>query len=402
MEMYRSCVENIRRRRELDGEQNRLLQRQRRIQMLRSLRRTTLRNQPRRQQPQQELMVAINEQETNKKFWEEIVPEYSDDKFQKKFRLHMSSFNYLCNKLTDVFDLSRITSVPIRKKVALSLFILKTNKSLYKASKKFEVSKKTALKILEEFCVGINTLLYPGMVHMPRTSQALQNDINEFKNKTGFINCYGAIDCLHIPIKKDGNNNPDSLNAKGYYSLVLISIVNSKSIFRHIHFGSQGKLTNTQVFTSAKVEQNIMGHNDVCHMLGNETFPLRINILTPFEPDPLTRIYRNELYNSKHDKVMSHSKTAHNKLKGRWRILMRKPNFDINTWKQIMTTCITLHNFCEAQNEIYYPSWQDKVDEFNERYPQPRQKYQFMRQLVTAYTKKIDIAENFWKNYVEQ
>lgn len=48
---------------------------------------------------------------------------------------------------------------------------------------------------------------------------------------------------------------------------------------------------------------------------------------------------------------------AFGRLKGRWRILLRKPDVHIDNMRKIILACIILHNFCEDNNEQVLEKW---------------------------------------------
>lgn len=81
------------------------------------------------------------------------------------------------------------------------------------------------------------------------TGEELDQNILEFETKWGFPQFVGAIDGSHIPIKAPTDFHTDYYNRKGWYSVILQAVVDSKYKFIDINVGWPGKVHDARVFS---------------------------------------------------------------------------------------------------------------------------------------------------------
>ena len=72
--------------------------------------------------------------------------------------------------------------------------------------------------------------------------------IEEFENLWGFPQVIGAIDGSHIPILKPRESASDFYNRKGFYSVLVQAVVDSRGHFINANIGWPGKCNDTRVF----------------------------------------------------------------------------------------------------------------------------------------------------------
>jgi DDE superfamily endonuclease len=64
---------------------------------------------------------------------------------------------------------------------------------------------------------------------------------------------------------------------------------------------------------------------------------------------------------------------AFGRLKGRWRVLLKRSDTQFPKTVQIITTCVILHNICENANELYRQEWNERVQDFDLLFPKPEE-----------------------------
>lgn len=52
---------------------------------------------------------------------------------------------------------------------------------------------------------------------------------------------------------------------------------------------------------------------------------------------------------------------AFGRAKGRWRVLLKRADLNVENVKRIAKVCFVLHNICESSGEYFYPEWFDRV-----------------------------------------
>ena len=74
--------------------------------------------------------------------------------------------------------------------------------------------------------------------------------INGFKSTWCVPQCAGAIDGSHIPVKPPACNHTDYYNCKGWYSVVLQTVVDHQYLFRDAMVGKSGSVHDARMFTN--------------------------------------------------------------------------------------------------------------------------------------------------------
>ena len=87
-------------------------------------------------------------------------------------------------------------------------------------------------------------------------------------------------------------------------------------------------------------------------MLGDPAYPLLRWMMKPFpDCDRLTQEQRN--FNYRLSKARVVVENAYGRLKGRWRVLMKKIDVRLEDVSDIVAACCVLHNICEAHGETF-------------------------------------------------
>ena len=82
----------------------------------------------------------------------------------------------------------------------------------------FGVARCTVCVILHDTCKAIISVLQKQFIKFP-CGEDLKTAAEEFKSKTGTIQCVGSIDGCHISITPPALNHTDYYNRKGWYQL---------------------------------------------------------------------------------------------------------------------------------------------------------------------------------------
>lgn len=103
------------------------------------------------------------------------------------------------------------------------------------------------------------------------------------------------------------------------------------------------------------------------HLVGNTAYPLKKWLMKGFTDEPtLTPEQRH--FNSQLSSARTVVEKAFERLKGRWRCLLKRTDVDYTFMPDIVTACCILHNVCELNKEEFLPQWTADSDEV---LPQP-------------------------------
>ena len=258
-------------------------------------------------------------------------------------------------------------AIPIAKRVAISLWRLATGNSFRTVAKTFAVGNSTAVQITKEFCIEL-TRLSTRFIKFPQTRRDTAKAIEEFKMdyQTEIPHVVGALDGTHIPISAPYvEAKVDYYSRKQCYTVSVQGLVGANLMFLDVATGFPGSchdarnLRNSSLYRRAQNEEILTKPIDVIAntkvrplVLGDGAYPLLPWLITPHQFGPaLTRPQRN--FNKKLSKERVHVERAFGILKARWRCLLKRLDNRIENVSAVTIACITLHNFCQINNENY-------------------------------------------------
>ena len=128
--------------------------------------------------------------------------------------------------------------------------------------------------------------------------------VEKFKTRWNVPNAVGAIDRKHIAMKKSKKSSSDCYNYKGFFSLVLLALVDTDYRFLWVNVGSSGSSSDAQIFNRSNFRENIEdgslelpapeplgeGGPDLHYfLLGDDAFALMPWMVKPYSRRQLTR-----------------------------------------------------------------------------------------------------------------
>ncbi|XP_058980308.1 uncharacterized protein LOC131803215 [Musca domestica] len=143
-------------------------------------------------------------------------------------------FRILCERLCSLEkrDTTFMKCIPLEtskkagiKRVAIALYTLRSSAEYATIGRLFGVSKATVCVIFIEFCVKVWEVLSSDYLHCNiATENKIDGNVKGFE-AMGFPQCFGALDGCHIEVKPPKNEAFDHYNYKGWYSMVLLALV---------------------------------------------------------------------------------------------------------------------------------------------------------------------------------
>lgn len=121
---------------------------------------------------------------------------------------------------------------------------------------------------------------------IPNTSEEWTSIARGFNDRWNFPRCCGALDGKHINIQKPAHSGSDFFNYKGYFSTVLLALVDSNYCFTYIDVGTQGRFNDASIFRNSilktKLEDGSLNFPPWGVILGDEAFPLKSYLMKPY------------------------------------------------------------------------------------------------------------------------
>jgi len=196
-------------------------------------------------------------------FWTNIYPNLNDDSltngFKSHFRITKTTFHRLLNTISNhpVYQSNPFKpQTPIEMQVAIVLQRFANPMSYRELETSFGISQGSVQNFTKRFCITVlENLQYA--IKWP-TDQSMQEVVEGFappEFRKRIPNVIGAIDGSHIPIQRPQvEYHQRYINRKGFYSVVLMAIVNHMEKFTYVYTGQPGSMHDSRVF-----KQSIFG-----------------------------------------------------------------------------------------------------------------------------------------------
>ena len=199
---------------------------------------------------------------------------------------------------------------------------------------------------------------------IPTTETWTKNEA-EFCKKWNFPNAVGALDGKHIRIKAPTASGSVNRNYKNFFSIVLLAVADANYLFTTVDIGSAGSESDGGILLRSEMGKRLFaekfdipepkpittnGENIPHVILGDSGFPLKHFLMIPYKGDYLCK--ENRIFNYRLSRARMVVENSFGILAGRWRIFHTaidgKPRFV----KQIVMTCVLLHNFLMKRNDF--------------------------------------------------
>ncbi|XP_064469560.1 uncharacterized protein LOC135384279 [Ornithodoros turicata] len=207
--------------------------------------------------------------------------------------------------------------------------------------------------------------------------------IREFFAVCQFPQAVGALDGCHFPVSPPKDHGSDYINYKGWYSIILLALVDHRYRFRYINVGSPGRCHDSYVYHRSKLAEAVQGplfRSPLATINGtavpplilcDQAFPLTPNLIKPFshrgQLDDSQRTFNYHLSRSR--RIVEN---AFGRLKARFRYTMKRMECDVDHARLVIRASCILHNICEHFGDAVLQQWYAEVQHSNAAYEQPQ------------------------------
>lgn len=280
--------------------------------------------------------------------------------FRGFLRMEPAMFHELLTRLTP-----RLTKVDtnFRKalepglKLAITLRFLATGNNYRSLAYSFRVPHNTISLFLGDVCEAIIAELSGEVVRFPSNQQEWRDVSEKFQTRWNFPNTLGAIDGKHIAMKAPKDSGTLYHNYKGFFSLILLAVVDADYRFLWVDVGANGSTSDCAVFNQAQLKAALEADTlalpphtalpgddrPVPHFLiGDDAFPLRTWMMKPYSTRYLTDDER--IFNYRLSRARRVVENAFGILANRFRCLLTTLHLPPNTVRSIVLAAVCLHN----------------------------------------------------------
>ena len=256
-------------------------------------------------------------------------------------------------------------------KLAIVLRHIATGDSLQTLMYGFRVSDSAIAKFLPVVLKAIIDEYAEEAIDTPSTPEEWLELEKLMRTKHQVPHSFGGLDGKHCRLAVCPSNSGSLYyNYKGFYSFVLLALVDGLLRFRWIDVGANGACSDTQILNNSELFENIENNtigfpepsplpgdneNMPYFILGDEIFGLKPWLMKPI-PGKLTN-KEEQIYNYRISRGRRVAENGFGVLANRFRILLKGLHHNVETAQLVVTTCVVLHNLMRLR----YPTDQARV-----------------------------------------
>ena len=147
--------------------------------------------------------------------------------------------------------------ISVGEKLALTIR-LATGESYTSLSCQFRVGRSTISKFLPEVYRAIQDEFTRGNLRCSTTPDEWKELEREFRIRWNVPHALGALDEKHVAVKKPKNIRALYHNYKGFFSIVMLALVDGHYKFRWVDAGTAGSCSDAQIFNASQLKRKRM------------------------------------------------------------------------------------------------------------------------------------------------
>ncbi|KAG1934126.1 protein ALP1-like [Pimephales promelas] len=309
--------------------------------------------------------------------------EDSDRKgFRELLRMDVEDFSYLLGKVRPFIqrrDTKLRRAISARMRLSLTLRFLATGETFRSLSFQYRIGRSTISEIVMETCQALYEVLKDDHLKTPTTEAEWREVAMGFENKWQFPNCLGAIDGKHIYIQPPANSGSTYHNYKSRFSVVLMAVVDADYRFIYANVGVQGRVSDGGIFGQsdlrAAMDRDLLnvpppeplpGSNISLPyaFIGDEAFPLRIDLMKPY---PFRNLdHGQRIFNYRLSRARRTVENAFGILANRLRVFLSNIALEPEKVTTVTLAALCVHNFLRKKaSDVYLPSAFADVEDDN-------------------------------------
>ena len=148
-------------------------------------------------------------------------------------------------------------AISVGEMLALTIRYLATGESCTSLSCHFRVGKSTIYKFLLEVCRAIHDEFTREYLRYPTTLDEWKKLEMKFRIRWNVPHAVAALDGKHVALKKPKNSGAQYHNYKGFFSIVMLALVDGQYKFRWVDVGTAGSCSDAQIFNTCHLKRKI-------------------------------------------------------------------------------------------------------------------------------------------------
>lgn len=242
-------------------------------------------------------------------------------------------------------------------KLLITLRFLATGCSYRSLAFNFRVAHNTISLFIPEVCSAIFDEYREELFEVPSTPDQWRDVAQKFWKRWNFPHTCGAIDGKHVAIKKPSKSGSVFYNYKGFFSIILLGVVDAEYKFIWASVGGNGSASDCGVFNASHLrpalEEDSLGFprpeslqgddRDLPYFLvADDAFPLRTWMMKPYSMRGMTHAER--VFNYRLSRARRVVENAFGILAHRWRCLLTTLQIRPRKATKVVKATLALHN----------------------------------------------------------
>jgi len=311
-------------------------------------------------------------------FYDRLMNELQSESptdFKNMLRIEPAMFQELTDRLTPRIlkqNTNYRKAIEPGMRLAITLKHLTTGESYHSLSFAFRVPHNTICVIVREVCAAIIAEYSHEVVKTPQNPAEWREVARKFSSRWNFEHTLGAIDGKHVAIKKPKNSGSEYFNYKGFFSMILMALVDGDYRFMWVDVGTRATC-DSAVFNASTLKESLEtgainfphpeplpGDNEDTpyFLVGDDAFALRTWMMKPFARRNLTK--QERIFNYRLSRARRVVENTFGILANRFQVFLTTMRQEPSTVRSITLACCCLHNLMRLR----YPALQNAaVDE---------------------------------------
>ena len=269
-------------------------------------------------------------------------------------------------------------------RLAIALRYFATGDSYISLSYSWYISHSTISLIVKEVGEAIIAEYSEELLCPPVTPEGWKNIARRFHVRWNFPHVLGALDGKHVAIQKPQNSGSLYHNYKGFFSIVMLALVDGDYRFLWVDAGTNGACSDAQIWNDCELKEMIedqqLGLPDPepvvegeralpYFIVGDDAFALTTYLQKPFSKRRLTKEER--IFNYRLSRARRIVENAFGILVNRFRCMLTTLRLKPKTCEVVVLACCCLHNILRNNSPGYLKGLVDEEDEDHNLIPAP-------------------------------
>ena len=313
---------------------------------------------------------------SNQAWFEMADTEFDEQQWYENFRVTRDTFQFILNEIER--EITRRNTpmrqaISARRRLAIVLYFLSSTAEYRTIANLFGVSISFVCSCIQEVSTVIVQKMKAKFITVPK-GEEMNEVMRIYNDKWQFPMCAGAIDGTHIPIIAPVVDHADYVNRKGYHSIVMQAVVDSKYLFRDIVVGWPGSVHDARIFSnsglykkgnegslfSSDVTETIQGCDIQPLLLGDPAYPLLPWLVKGYPENSNTSDVERH-FNYMLSRARMTVENTFGRWKGRFQKFLKRVDMQVVTLVNVVVASCILHNICELQDNVFLEDWEPEV-----------------------------------------